>query len=538
MQLAKKNKMASVQEMDRVLTVRGYAVKKASVASSELDTIRRELTVAPIQNAKFGKSGDSFTLFSESATRVYLPRQWALKRFGVPQANIVPEGTQLAEERVFTGKPFDYQTDIINKFINAGGNGLICVPCGKGKTFMALAIAARLRKRFLIVVDKEFLLNQWAGEIAAFFPGVKVGILQGDKVQTGTETVATKDPSLAELKELCKANKIPVTGTKDILMARLKAANVAIAPEPETITYECTICMIQTIVQRDLADDLFKNYGFTIFDECHHLGAAHFSRVLQKIQTKWMLGLSATPTRDDGLTKVFEWFLGEPVYWEKIREPDQTVSVDVVSFNFEDPDYRDEPQDWKGDTVMAQLLGKIVKFEPRTLRLAEIIRTWLAESPERRILVLSERKEHLARFEALLQDTGAPIGYYIGGMKEEDRDATAASCRLILATYAMASEAMNIKTLNAVVLASPRKKVEQSTGRILRIRPEQRNLEHKILDVIDSHGLYKGQWMKRLSYYKQCGYNLFQLGEDGVRTKMVVRAPAKPMDLTVCQMDD
>ena len=157
---------------------------------------------------------------------------------------------------------------------------------------------------------------------------------------------------------------------------------------------------------------------------------------------------------------------------------------------------------------MAQLLGKLVRFEPRTLRLAEIIRTWLAESSERRILVLSERKEHLARFEALLQDTGAPIGYYIGGMKEEVREDAGRNAQVLLASYAMASEAMNIKSLNTVLLASPRKKVEQSVGRILRERPEQRKVMPIILDVIDSHGVYQGQWRKRRAFYKACGYKM------------------------------
>ena len=529
----------NLQELDRVLTTRGYAVKKSSIAPTELSAIKKELTVAPIINEKFGAVADSFTLFCESASRIYLPRQWALRKFGVPQANIVPEGAPVCEEAAFQGKPFDYQEAIIEKFMKAGGNGLICVPCGKGKTFMALAIAARLGRRFLIVVDKEFLLNQWKGEIEAFFPGIKIGIFQGDRMQTDTDSIAKKDLTIPELKELAREHKLKVGGTKPELLARLAEANVSVNQEPEKITYDCTICMIQTIVQRDIADDIFKNYGFTIFDECHHLGAAHFSRVLTKIQTKWMLGLSATPTRDDGLTKVFEYYLGEPVYWEKIREADTTVGVYTVNFAYNDPDYAEEPVDWRGEVIMARLLGKIVQYEPRTQRLAEICRGWLAESVDRRILILSERKEHLNRFEALLADTKVPIGYYIGGMTDEAREISATSCRVILATYAMASEAMNIKTLNAVVLASPRKKVEQSTGRILRIRPDQRNLEHRILDCIDQHGLYMGQWRKRLSYYRQCGYKLQSIAEDGaIKAMPGAAAPAKALDLSVCQFAD
>jgi hypothetical protein len=72
----------------------------------------------------------------------------------------------------------------------------------------------------------------------------------------------------------------------------------------------------------------------------------------------------------------------------------------------------------------------------------------------------------------------------------------------------MASEAMNIKTLNTVILASPRKHVEQSTGRILRIRPDQRHVPPVIVDIVDEHSMYQGQWRKRLAYYRKCAYQI------------------------------
>ncbi len=100
------------------------------------------------------------------------------------------------------------------------------------------------------------------------------------------------------------------------------------------------------------------------------------------------------------------------------------------------------------------------------------------------------------------------MSYYVGGMKEEEREAGAQTARVLLASYAMASEAMNIKTLNSVILASPRKKVEQSTGRILRIKPEQRQVAPVIVDIVDVHGVYQGQWKKRHAYYKKCAYKV------------------------------
>jgi hypothetical protein len=59
-------------------------------------------------------------------------------------------------------------------------------------------------------------------------------------------------------------------------------------------------------------------------------------------------------------------------------------------------------------------------------------------------------------------------------------------------------------------MASPRKKVEQSTGRILRVRPEHRTVAPLIVDIVDSHGCYLGQWRKRATYYKKCAYQILR----------------------------
>jgi hypothetical protein len=402
-----------------------------------------------------------FKLFRESPTRWYVPRAWGAAAYGPAEENVLPIGLALRPELVFQGKPYDYQEAIIASFMNAGANGLICVPCGKGKTFMALGIAARLKKRFLVVVDKEFLMNQWRGEMEALLPGIRVGIVQGPKREI--------DPA----------------------------------------KYDCSICMIQTICGQDIADGLFADYGFTVFDECHHLGAQHFSKTLQRIQTRCMLGLSATPTREDGLSKVFTWFLGEPVYWEKVREPDPTVEVKGVFIETKDETYNTVPTDWRGEVVMARLLGNILGCEDRNREILRWIRR-LAEEPSRRILVLSERIGHLNRIEELVKeaDPALTMAYYVGGMKEAVREQGAASARILLASYAMASEAMNIKTLNAVILASPRKSVEQSTGRILRVRPDQRQVAPMIVDIVDEHSMYQSQWRKRLTYYRKCAYQV------------------------------
>ena len=499
----------NLKSLDRVLTAYGYAIKKSSLTPRRVQHLRKELTVSPTVAFKFAKqTTQPFAVYTESPTRFYLPRQWANEVYGEAEAVSIPEGTALNKELTFIGKPYDYQKEIVDKFLTAGANGLICVPCGRGKTFMAIWTAMRLGKKFLIVVDKEFLMQQWKGELEALVPGISVGIIQEDKCQVEEELIPSKVATLPELKEKLRSLGKKVGGKRDELVARLKEADPSFQEVTTTTkSFDCSIAMIQTIVGREFPEGTFEPFGFTIFDECHHLGASNFSRALLKVQTNCMLGLSATPKRDDGLTKVFEWFLGKPVHWEKTRDPDPQVIVRCEQITSNDPTYTTVPTDYRGEMVMGRLLTNVIEHAPRTKKIADII-VELAADAQRRVLVLSERITHLEALETLLKPTGLTMSYYIGGMKEEVREQGAQTARVLLASYAMASEAMNIKTLNTVILASPRKKVEQSTGRILRIKPEQRLVHPVIVDIVDCHTVYQSQWRKRAIYYKKCAYKI------------------------------
>jgi superfamily II DNA or RNA helicase len=368
-------------------------------------------------------------------------------------------------------------------------------------------------------------------------PHLTVGIYQSDKRQIGREVIPAPEPSLTELKDLARGSQLKVSGTRAELIQRLEGAGVKWKGEDCVIEYDCTICMIQTLCLHDVADGTFQNYGFTIFDECHHLGAAYFSRTLIKVQTKYMLGLSATPDREDGLTRVFEAFLGKPVYQEKIREPDPTVVVKGVMLDIKDADYLDIPVNWKGEPIMARLLGNICECAERNREIVRWIR-WLCDShPERRVLVLSERISHLNVIEGLLEGKYT-VGYYIGGMKSEERNEGAQNVRVLLASYQMASEAMNIKSLNSVIFASSRKRVEQSSGRILRVKKEDRVVNPIIVDMIDSHSMYTSQWQKRLEYYRKCAYQVEKV-KMGETEGVVVKQRKKSIEsLDGCLIDD
>ncbi len=454
----------SVQEKDRVLTSKGYAIKKTFLNEQQTRQLRTDLTMKPKVMDKFQNITPSFPIYYESKTRFYVPRQWGKKQFGEPEADIVSDGLPLPDTIQFrtTFPPHAFQQEIIHTFLEKGANGLICVPCGYGKTFMALHLAIQLKRRFLIVVDKEFLMNQWKAEIENFIDGARVGILQANKAQMEAEK------------------------------------------------YDVTICMIQTICRREFPDGFFDQYGFTIFDECHHLGASYFCQALKKIQTKYMLGLSATPDRDDGLTRVFEAFLGDPVYKNTQRAPDKEAVVKAVWFDSEDPAYKEVPVNWRGETVTAKLLNQVAEFEPRNLKIMTLLEEY-AQDKDRFILILSDRISQLEWFEKALSKTAYLHGYYIGGMKQSKLDDNAEKCQILLATYQMASEAFSVKKLNTVILATPRKSVQQSTGRIFRERIEERKVAPHIIDIIDSHECHMRRWYIRQRFYKECEYTIRHL---------------------------
>lgn len=449
----------SLQDKNCVLTAKGYAIKKSFLTEIQTQGLRSELTMAPKVMDKFQKGVQHFPIYYESKTRFYVPRHWGITKFGEPEANVVSEGLPLPAAIAFrnTFPPHDFQKEIIATFQEKGGNGLICVPCGYGKTFMALNIAVLLKKRFLIIVDKEFLMNQWKAEIENFIEGARVGVLQATKAQMDAEK------------------------------------------------YDVTICMIQTICRREFPEGFFDQYGFTIFDECHHLGASYFCKALLKIQTRYMLGLSATPDREDGLSCIFEYYLGEAVYKNTQRAPDKEAVVKAVWFDSEDPAYKEIPVNWRGEPVTAKLLNQVADFEPRNQKIMEVLQEY-ARNKDRFILILSDRISQLDWITEALNKTSYVHGYYIGGMKQALLDSNADKCQILLATYQMASEAFSVKKLNTVILATPRKNVQQSTGRIFRQRIDERKVAPHIVDIIDSHDCHKRRWYVRQRFYKECEY--------------------------------
>ena len=120
---------------------------------------------------------------------------------------------------------------------------------------------------------------------------------------------------------------------------------------------------------------------------------------------------------------------------------------------------------------------------------------------EQQIMILSQNKSLIFYLKEKLEENNFDIGLYLGGMKEKQLKESEGK-KIILATYSMASEGLDIKTLTTLVMATPKSDVCQSVGRILR----QKHANPLVIDIVDKHQIFKNQFKKREKYYKNQNY--------------------------------
>ena len=240
-----------------------------------------------------------------------------------------------------------------------------------------------------------------------------------------------------------------------------------------------------------------------VVSNCHHISAEIFVRALQKVVTQYTLGLSATMNRKDGLTKVFKLFLGEVIHKEK-RDNDTSVIVKAVEFNTCDDEFNEVKLDYRGNPQYSTMITKLCVFNMRSELIINIIISELKINDNQQIMILAHNKSLLTYlYKAIEYRKIASVGYYVGGMKQADLKISETK-KIVIATYSMASEGLDIKTLTTLILATPKTDIEQAVGRIMRVKHNS----PLIIDIIDSHDIFKRQWLKRKTFYQKNNYKL------------------------------
>jgi superfamily II DNA or RNA helicase len=490
----------------------GYLINKNEWSEDYLTIIKKDLTVKPFIDNKYCLlEEEPFPVFQEGTSRLLIPKYYGIEKMGMPQIiNIDISNIQKANLK-FNGTLRDYQVPIINtcmkhymdesnKLLPFGG-GILTVPPGKGKTCMGLYIGCQIGYPILIIVHKTFLVNQWLERIKEYVPNAKIGTIQ--------------------------QNVIDIEG-KDIVIG-----------------------MLQSICLKEYDEDVFERFPLVIFDEVHHLGAKVFSKALQKIQAPYTLGLTATPERKDKLEKVFYWYLGKSMYYEG-ADVDKSVNIKLYKYGLSSPNkmFKEVFNFRIKQMNIAKMVTNLTELSCRTEFILKLIDDIFNEVPYdlnskddlyvldqkyikqnmlkdiplfndlylldpeykcRKVLVLSNRVNHLKLIDELLQKKNKrwknSIGYYIGGMKEKKLKESELK-PLILATFEMASEGLDIKNLDTLILATPKSNITQSIGRILRIQADKRTYIPTVYDIVDNISVFMNQGKKRYSDYVSKEYNV------------------------------
>ena len=433
---------------------KGYTILKSELSDAHVAQIKQMLMVKPFTPGINLASAVTFPAYRESTQKIYVPRFFGVTHFGPPKQMKIPDGDDINVP--FSGTLRDYQIEVVNAYVNVTNctsGGLVNLPCGYGKTTVALNIVSVMKKKTLIIVHKEFLLNQWVERINQYLPTARIGRIQGQIID--------------------------VEG-KDIVIG-----------------------MLQSLSMKDYDDSIFASFGMVLIDEVHHIGSEVFSCALFKIVPKYTLGLSATMDRKDGTTFVFKMFLGEIVY--KIASKKQrNVQVRAIHYHCADPVFNKMEYDFRGNPAFSTMISKLCDYAPRTEFIIKVIKDMFEENGEQQIMVIAHNKNVLTYIhDAIKEREIATVGYYIGGMKESALKLTE-SKQVVIATYAMAAEALDIKTLCTLIMVTPKTDIEQSVGRILRSDHDQ----PVVVDIVDSHDSFVKQWAKRKTFYRKENYEI------------------------------
>ena len=439
-----------------LLTRKGYIIDKQEFT----DEYKNELTVSPdVKLSSLNFISDSvpvFTIFEELCDdTIVVPRHWGEKHFG--SATKLFGRTYNTPRMMFEGtlrSEIQHEAaETTIKQLRKVSGGVLSLPCGCGKTVVALHVACTLKLKTLVVVHKSFLMDQWTDRIKQFVPTARVGRLQ--------------------------QNTIDIRNT-DIVVG-----------------------MLQSIAMRVYNESTFDGLGLIIFDEVHVVPAPVFSRALLRLCAPYMLGLSATPERKDGLSRVISAFVG-PVFYEHKLTNKNNVTVLNVLFDINTSGVAAntlklfKPPINRGTMVAGtNLLCNMFK---RNDLLVSIIKHLVVAG--HKILLLSDRRAHCELLNNRLNSVGINGALYMGGMKAYELEQSKTK-NVLLGTYSLAREGLDVPTLDALILATPRSDVVQACGRVLR---ETTKMSPVIVDVVDKWFIGTAQFRKRRIYYENAGF--------------------------------
>jgi predicted transcriptional regulator len=203
-------------------------------------------------------------------------------------------------------------------------------------------------------------------------------------------------------------------------------------------------------------------------------------------------------------------YLGDICYKHSKNSSQDNVLVKAIDFIVQDDEYNEVERDFRGQVKYSTMVSKISNFNLRSDFIVHILESEMFINPDQQFIVLAQTKNLLNYLhKAICYKNFASVGYYIGGMKDEDLKKSE-SKKIILATFSMAAEALDIKSLTSLFLASPKSDIVQAVGRILR----EKHTNPLIIDLIDNHEVFLNQFTKRRAFYNEKNYKIIRTNQE------------------------
>ena len=355
---------------------------------------------------------------------------------------------------------YPYQKNAVESLINANG-GILQSKAGSGKTRMGIALICRLGYKTLWLTHTNELLNQSYNAAAEFIDKKLLGKITAGKMQ---------------------------------------------------ISDGITFATVQTLSKADL-NALRYEWDMVVVDECHRCSgtinkATMFSKVLNNLAARYKYGLSATLHRADGLILCTYALLGGVAH----TVPDSVVNTMRVKIQRKDTEVQISRKclDTDGTLCYAKLINYLAENGKRNYIISNDIEELMRQGHS--IIVLSDRVEHLNALKQTLSEWGKLETVILHGkVKKADREKALDDMRnkrkhILLATYSLAKEGLDVPCLDRLLLATPVKDyaiVVQSVGRIARV------CEGKdtpiAYDYVDDIRFLENMWKKRCTSYKKDG---------------------------------
>ena len=355
----------------------------------------------------------------------------------------------------FTGNLKGYQRQTA-KDILSRDFGVLQAPTGSGKTVMALSIISERRQPTLIIVHSKELMDQWVERIEQFLgiPKTKIGIIGNGKKRIG--------------------DKI-------------------------------TVGIVNSVYP--IAEEIREKIGHLIIDECHRTPSRTFTEAVNIFDCKFMLGLSATPYRRDGLTKLIGWHLGRKIEVRQanLTNADIIIDLEVITRETMFTSSYDASEEYT--RVMSELTEDADRNQ---LIAADVIRE--SANGGGICLVLTDRREHCNVLAALISVCGKETAILTGEVSNGSRKViverlNAGTIKVLIATGQLIGEGFDCKELSTLFLATPIKfdgRLTQYLGRVLRPAPGKDKA--KVYDYCDGHvGVLAASARARQQVYRGVG---------------------------------